>query len=49
LLTCLAAKVSRTHREIVDDYARMELWDSGNNNVWTLSISALYEHRESDR
>jgi Tol biopolymer transport system component len=38
-------KVSRTHTEIVDDYARMELWDNGNSNVWTLSISPYMNAR----
>jgi hypothetical protein len=25
------------------DIARSELWDNGNNNVWTLPLRALFE------
>ena len=30
---------SRTRAQMLDDFARLEAWDNGNNNVWMLSLA----------
>ena len=32
---------SRTRAQMLDDFAQLESWDNGNNNVWTLSLAHL--------